>query len=181
MGMFCSKLCQTEEDFVYVPYYDNGQVGACNEGENEGAMAYQSRGGGSPQGPPVTHLQPNMQPMFGNTGSQQLTMMPQQMQVVQQAAPAPQQQQGIPVKPIKPVPIMGIPVPRPVQAAVTPGQQQQKNPEPQQQLADTVVVGSGGAIGGHQSYGSSMSSSYPTSYQPACMECLGGGSRGSSY
>ncbi len=177
MGTFCSKLCQTEEDYVYVPYYDNGQVAAGNEGGNEGAMAYQSGGGRMPQVPPATHLQPNMQPMFGNS---QGGMMPQQMQVVQQAVPAPQQQQGIPVKPIKPVPIMGIPVPRPIQAAVTPGQQQQ-NPEPHQPV-DTAAGGGGEGVGGGRvSYGSSMSSSYPTSYQPACMECLGGGSRGSSY
>ncbi len=179
MGKFCSKmksLClgdKSDEDYIYVPYYDDGQATLEGQPQQMGA-------GGQV---PVTALQQNPQPAMANNVA---TLPAPHIQMVagqqhmgfgaQPAAPVPQ---GVPVRPVKPVPIMGVPIPRPMQGHA---------------LQPSTTGGAAGAGGSPPPQGvplpyrpseSAYSSSYPTSYQPACMEWIrnSGGcfNQGSSY
>ncbi len=180
MGKFCSKmksLClgdKTDEDYIYVPYYDDGQATLEGEPQQMGA------GGGQVT---VTALQQMPQPTMVNNVA---TLPAPHMQMVagqqqrgfgsQPVAPVPQ---GVPVRPVKPVPIMGVPISRPMQ-------EQTVQPSPAKGGAGVAASPPPQAVPPpYRTNESVYSSSYPTSYQPACMEWIrnSGGcfNQGSSY
>lgn len=171
MGKFCSKLedfClgkkdaqKGQEDYIYVPYYDDGQPQQAGGMQGQPGQAPTPAPVGYPPSPqPVaaSHLLPSPQTPLGQGQAapqgNNLQMIPL-MRAVKQPQPPPP-----PPPPPSPVPLMAVPIPRPM-------------PMPNAN-AGAIQQGGGMARCPHgRSYTSrNASSSFPSTAGPACMDCL---------